>query len=163
MEFGARVASSTAKKVVIRRFDRESLSGFVNPFSYLQAHAIEVLKPDGTLSVLPYTEVKSVAFVKDFEGDPQARPIFLTRPKLEGLWVRMVFQDGELMDGILPNNLLTWDVAGFTVTPPEPDGNNQKIFVPRQALRGIQVLGVVGSPLRSKRKKPVAGDQPTLC
>jgi hypothetical protein len=105
-----------------------------------------------------------VAFVKDFEGDPSGRPIFLTRPKLEGLWVRMVFQDGEVMDGILPNNLLNWDIAGFTVTPPEPDGNNQKIFVPRQALRGIQVLGVVGSPLRGKRKKTKVGEaeQPSL-
>ena len=127
------------------------------------AHAVEVLKPDGTLAILPYAEVKSVAFVKEFDGDPQVRPIFLTRPKLEGLWVRMVFQDGEVMDGILPNNLLNWDIAGFTVTPPEPDGNNQKIFVPRQALRAIQVLGVVGSPLRGKRKKPVTGgDQPSL-
>jgi hypothetical protein len=158
------VASSTAKKVIVRRFDRESLFGFVNPFSYLQPHAVEVLKPDGTLAIVPYAEVKSVAFVKDFEGDPTGRPIFLTRPKLEGLWVRMVFQDGEVMDGILPNNLLNWDIAGFTVTPPEPDGNNQKIFVPRQALRGIQVLGVVGSPLRGKRKKTKVdgGEQPSL-
>jgi hypothetical protein len=157
------VASSTAKKVVVRRFDRESLSGFVNPFSYLQPQTIEVLKPDGTLVLLPYAEVKSVAFVKDFEGDNESRRIFLTRPKLEGLWVRMVFVDGEIMDGILPNNLLVWDVAGFTVTPPEPDGNNQKVFVPRQALRGIQVLGVVGSPLRGKRKKTPSGtEQPSL-
>jgi hypothetical protein len=75
----------------------------------------------------------------------------------------MVFTDGEIMDGILPNNLLSWDFAGFTVTPPEADGNNQKVFVPRQALRSIQVLGVVGSPLRGRRKKVAAGvDQPTL-
>jgi hypothetical protein len=49
------------------------------------------------------------------------------------------------------------------VTPPESDANNQRVFVPRQALRNIQVLGVVGSPLRGKRKKiPPAPDQPTL-
>jgi len=156
------VASSTAKKVVVRRFDRETLSGFVNPYTYLQHQAIEVLRPDGALALLPYTEVKSVSFVKDFEGAQETGRIFMTRPKLEGLWVRMVFQDGEVMDGILPNNLLTWDIAGFTVTPPEPDGNSQKIFVPRQALRGIQILGVVGSPLRTKKKKAPAADQPSL-
>jgi hypothetical protein len=155
------LASSTAKKVVVRRFDRETLSGFVNPYTYLQPLAIEVLRPDGALALIPYTEVKSVCFVKDFEGTPESGRIFLTRPKLEGLWVRMVFQDGEVMDGILPNNLLTWDIAGFTVTPPEPDGNSQKIFVPRQALRGIQILGVVGSPLRTRKKKTVE-DQPSL-
>jgi len=156
------VAGSTAKKVVVRRFDRETLSGFVNPYTYLQPQAIEVLKPDGALALLPYQEVKSVSFVKDFDVAAEAGRIFMTRPKLAGLWVRMVFQDGEVMDGILPNNLLTWDIAGFTITPPEPDGNSQKIFVPRQALRGIQILGVVGSPLRSKKKKAAAPDQPSL-
>ena len=53
----------------------------------------------------------------------------------------MVFADGEVMDGIMANNLLGWDVAGFTVTPPEPDSNNQRVFVPRQALKTMQVLG----------------------
>ena len=53
------MASSTTKKVVVRRFDRENLSGFINAFSYLQPTAIEILKPDGTLVLLPYDEVKS--------------------------------------------------------------------------------------------------------
>jgi hypothetical protein len=157
------VPGSTAKKVIVTRFERESVSGFVNPFSYLQAQVIEVLRPDGALALLPYSEVRTVAFVKDFEDESAARRVFLTRPKLEGLWVRMVFRDGEVMDGILPNNLLVWEAAGFTVTPPEPDGNHQKVFVPREALRSVQILGVVGSPLRGKRKKAGPGeDQPSL-
>lgn len=155
------MASSTAKKVVVKRFDRETISGFVNPFSYLQPHTVEILRPDGSLAVLPYQEVKSVAFVRDFDAPPEPSRTFLNRPKLEGLWVRMVFTDGEVMDGILPNNLLAWETAGFTVTPPEQDGNNQRIFVPRQALRSIQVLGVVGSPLRGRKRKD-AEPQPTL-
>jgi hypothetical protein len=158
------VSSSTAKKVIIRRFERENLTGFVNVFSYLQPAAIELLKPDGTLVLLPYDEVKSVCFVKDFEAETESRKIFMTRPKLEGLWVRMLFRDGEVLDGILPNNLLVWEIAGYTVTPPEPDANNQLVFVPRSALKSIQVLGVVGSPLTAKRKKrtPEPPDQPTL-
>jgi len=150
------VASSTAKKVIVRRFDRESVSGFVNPFSYLQPQSLEILKPDGAIALFPYSEVRCVAFVKEFEDDTESRRVFLTRPKLEGLWVRLVFRDG-------PNNLLVWEAAGFTITPPEPDSNNQKLFIPRQALRTMQVLGVVGSPLRGKKKKPAPGaDQPTL-
>src|SRR5271165_5643858 len=156
------VSSSTTKKVVVRRFDRENLTGFINPFSYLQPLAIELLKPDGSLVQLPYEEVKSICFVQDFEAEAESRKIFLTRPKLEGLWVRMSFRDGEVLDGILPNNLLAWDIAGYMVTPPESDANNQRVFVPRQALKSIQVLGVVGSPLRAKRKKAPAPDQPTL-
>ncbi|HVY91950.1 MAG TPA: hypothetical protein VHA14_04340 [Bryobacteraceae bacterium] len=156
------VAGSTAKKVVVRRFDRETLTGFVNPFSYLQPQNIEILRPDGSLSLLPYREVRSVSFVKDFEAAEEAPRVFLNRPKQEGLWVRMVFLDGEVMDGILPNNLLSWEAAGLTVTPPEPDSNSQKVFVPREALKSVQVLGVVGSPLRAKRKKAPTADQPTL-
>jgi hypothetical protein len=157
------VASSTVKKVVVRRFDRENLLGFVNPFSYLQPSAIEILSPEGSLVLMPYDEVRSVCFVKDFEAEAEPRRIFMTRPKLEGLWVRMLFRDGEILDGILPNNLLAWEIPGFTVTPPEPDANNQRVFVPRSALKSIQVLGVVGSPLRPKRKKAgPAPDQPTL-
>jgi hypothetical protein len=149
--------------VIVRRFERENLTGFVNAFSYLQPTAIELLKPDGALVLLPYEEVKSVCFVKDFEAESETRKIFMTRPKLEGLWVRMLFRDGEVLDGILPNNLLAWEIAGYTVTPPEPDANNQRVFVPRSALKSIQVLGVVGSPLTAKRKKAaVAPDQPTL-
>ena len=156
------MAGSTAKKVVVRRFDRETITGFVNPFSYLQPQNIEILRQDGSLSLLPYREVRSVSFVKDFEGGEDVPRVFLNRPKQEGLWVRMVFHYGEVMDGILPNNLLTWEAAGLTVTPPEPDSNSQKVFVPREALKSVQVLGVVGSPLRAKRKKAPAADQPTL-
>ncbi len=156
------MASSTAKKVIVRRFDRENLAGFVNPSSYLQPTALELLKPDGSLILLPYDEVRSVCFVKDFDAEAESRKIFMTRPKLEGIWVRMCFRDGEILDGILPNNLLLWEAAGFTVTPPESDANNQRVFVPRLALKSIQVLGVVGSPLRDKRKKKSAPDQPTL-
>lgn len=153
--------ASTAKKVIVRRFDRENLIGYINPLSYLQPQGLELLKPDGALVVVPYGELKSVSFVKDFDAEAEPARVFLTRPRLEGLWARMVFRDGEVMDGILPNNLLSWEVAGFTVTPPESDSNNQRVFVPREALRSIQILGVVGSPLKGRRKK-TAPDQPTL-
>ena len=157
------MSSSTVKKVVVRRFDRESLNGFVNPYSYLQPLAVELLRPEGSLAIIPYGEIKSVCFVKDFDAEAEPQRVFLTRPKLEGLWIRMVFRDAEVFDGILPNNLLSWEIAGFTVTPPEPDSNNQRVFVPREALKSIQVLGVVGSPLRIKRKKTSPNaDQPTL-
>ena len=43
------MSSSTTKKVVVRRFDRENLIGFINPLSYLQPQAVELLKPDGAL------------------------------------------------------------------------------------------------------------------
>src|SRR6185436_16837843 len=113
------MAGSTAKKVLIRRFDREPLTGFVNAQTYLQPGGIELLTPSGTLSLVPYFEVKVVCFVKDFDSPEaaQERKLFNTRPKTDGLWVRMHLRDGEVLDGILSNNLLQLAPEGFTVTP----------------------------------------------
>ena len=41
------------------------------------------------------------------------------------------------------------------MVPPDPGFQNQRIFVPKAALSRIQVLGVVGSPLRHPRKPKV--------
>jgi hypothetical protein len=45
------------------------------------------------------------------------------------------------------------------VTPPDPFGNQQRIFVPRTSLASVEVLGVVGSPLKKRKAKPAAKDQ----
>ena len=149
--------------MLVSRFDREALSGFVNPQSYLLADGLELMSPSGAVSLVPYAEIKLVCFVRDFQqGEPRRDlRLFTTRPKMEGLWLRLQFKDGDAMDGMLPNNLLQLDPYGFSVVPPDPGFQNQRIFVPRAALSGVQVLGVVGSPLRitRKTKKPVPKEQ----
>lgn len=152
---------STNKKVLVARFDREPLSGFVNPQSYLLADGLELLTQGGSLSLIPYNEVKLVCFVRDFQqGEPRKElRLFTTRPKMEGLWIRMRFRDGDAMDGVLANNLLQLDSNGFYVIPPDPGFQNQRIFVPKAALSAIQVLGVVGSPLRARKPKPPTKEQ----
>jgi hypothetical protein len=155
------LAASTAKKVLIRRFDREPLTGFVNGQTYLQPQGVELLSPGGTLFVVPYSEIKVVCFVRDFDSvEPaQERKVFNSRPKTDGLWVRMHLRDGEVLDGILSNNLLQFTPEGFTVTPPDAYSNNQKLFVPRAALTQVNVLGVVGSPLTRRKPKPAPEGQ----
>jgi len=152
---------STNKKVLVARFDREALSGFVNPQSYLLADGLELLTQEGTVSIIPYADIKLVCFVRDFQqGEPRKElRLFTTRPKMEGLWIRLRFRGGDPMDGRLANKLLQLDPQGFSVIPPDPGFQNQRIFVPRAALSAIQVLGVVGSPLRVKKPKPPAKEQ----
>ena len=152
---------STSKRVIVERFDRESLKGFVNLASWLQDAGIELLSPEGNVAAVPYEEIKAVCFVKDFEGTPwqRERKIFTTRPKTEGLWVRMLFRDGDFLDGVLANDLLHLEPQGFSVVPPDPSANNQRIFVPRAALRDLKVLGVIGSPLRRRKRVPPSEDQ----
>ena len=158
------MAGSTSKKVVITRFDRESVSGFVNPQNYLLPDGVEVLTPLGARSVIPYPDIKTVCFVKVFEESEglRERRLFNSRPKMEGLWVRMSFRDGEVMDGLLANNLLAIEMYGFTVAPADPSSRQQKVFVPRTALREFAVVGVVGSPLRRQKPKPEIDGQGKL-
>lgn len=156
------MAGSTTKKVLIQRFERESLAGFVNPQSYLHAVGVELLTPAGAVSLVPYAEVKAVCFVRDFDAAEhnEARKVFQNRPKIDGLWLRMTLRNQEIMEGILSNNLLLVEPYGFTITPPDPYSNHQRMFVPRAALTEVQVLGVVGSPLKTTRKpKPAPKEQ----
>jgi len=153
------LAGSTTKKAVVQRFDRQVLFGYVNSISFLQLTGVELLSAEGQVAVVPYADIKTVAFVRDFEsGAVPARRVFHTRPKMDGLWVRLQFRDGDVMEGILPNNLLQLEAYGFTVIPPDPYSNNQRVFIPRTALRAVEVLGVVGSPLK-KKGKPVPKEQ----
>ncbi len=155
------MAASTNKKVVIRRFEREPVTGVVNPRTFAQPGGVEVLTQAGAVALVPYSEIKAVCFVRDFEpaGSVSGPRLFHARPKSEGLWVRMRFLDDELMDGLLANNLLQLEPFGFTIVPPNPSSNNQRVFVPRSALAEFHVLGVVGSPLRQPRRKPVSTTQ----
>jgi hypothetical protein len=156
------VPQSTNKKVLLTRFDREPVEGFVHASAGFDQEAVEVLTPSGTLLRVPILETKVVCFVRDFEGGETWRDhrVFLTRPKTPGIWVRLLFRDGDAVEGMLPNNLLLLDATGFSIIPPDPTFQNQRIFVPRSALSEVQVLGVVGSPLKRRQpKKPTAEDQ----
>ena len=155
------MSGSTTKKVLVRRFDRETLAGFVNPQAFLQPAGVELLRPDGAVVVLPYPEVKTVFFVREFDSaeEQPALKVFNTRPKTGGLWVRMRFRDGEIMEGILVNDLLRLEPSGFMIVPPDPTFTQQRVFVPKAALESCEVLGVVGSPLGRRKPKPGSEDQ----
>jgi hypothetical protein len=150
------MALASNKKVLLVRFERESLQGFVQTPSGLEGGAIELLRPDGSLVRVPSPETKLVCFVRDFESGETWRdhPGFTTRPKTAGLWVRFRFRDGDWLEGLLPNDLLQLEPSGFSFIPPDPSFQNQRIFVPRTALSGVEVLGVIGSPLRRRPAKP---------
>ncbi len=150
--------ASTSKKVQVRRFDRETVAGFVNPQTWQQPDGLEVLSQQGAVLLIPYDQVKAAIFVRDFTEEPSGSPVFNTRPKMHGVWVRLRFRDGEIMEGLISNNLLMLEPNGFTVTPPNPTPNRQRVFVPRAALEEVSVLGVVGSPLK-KPAKPKAREQ----
>ncbi|MEO8659807.1 MAG: hypothetical protein ABI693_15150 [Bryobacteraceae bacterium] len=148
------MSSASSKKVTVERFEREAVHGFANPISFGTSDELELLSVAGAVQLLRWPDIRAVRFVREFQSAKTVeRQAFLTRPKSSGLWVRMQFRDGEFLEGVMPNNLLLTEPAGFTVTPPDTSGNTQKVYVPKSALTGMQVLGVVGSPLVKAKKK----------
>jgi hypothetical protein len=138
----------------------EALSGYVHPLSYLQLTGVELLSALGNVATVPYEEIKTISFVRDFESAADAtRRVFNTRPKMAGLWMSFQFRDGDVMEGVMPNNLLPLELYGFTIIPPDPYSNQQRVFIPRTALRAVEVLGVVGSSLKKRKPKAAAKEQ----
>jgi len=145
---------STYKKAVVRRLDHGLMKGFVDSTSYLGPNGIRMLDREGRTLTIPLHEIKGVFFVRDFDGNPQRseRKLFQSRPRLAGLWVRVTFKDKEVLEGLLPSNLVELNPEGFLVTPADLYSNNLRVFVPRTALSEITVLGVI--PIARPRKLP---------
>ena len=139
--------------------DRKSLRGYLNPARLGQLDPIDVLTPDGEHVQFPIGRIRCIYFVREFsdEFEPQ-RKAFLSRPKLDGLWVKLRFNEGDTLEGVIPNDLLALLDNGLQITPPDMNSATDRIFVPRAALSEVTVLGVVGIA----RRKPAAAAQPRL-
>jgi hypothetical protein len=148
-----RAPASTHKKVVIVLLDKTALRGYLSPTRLGQADPLDVLTPDGEHEQIPLAKIRSIYFVREFSDDFEPeRKAFLSRPKLDGLWVRLRFTDNDTLEGVVPNDLLSLLDNGLQITPPDLNSTSDRIFVPRSALSEVTVLGVVGIA----RRKPAA-------
>jgi len=158
-----KVPASTLKKVVVVLADRKSLRGYLNPSRLSQLDPVDMLTPDGEHVQFPVAKIRSIYFVREFsdEFEPQ-RKAFLSRPKLDGLWVKLRFLDGDILEGVIPNDLLSLLDNGLQITPPDLNSLTDRIFVPRDALSEVTVLGVVGIARRKPAAAAAAAAQPRL-
>jgi Family of unknown function (DUF6982) len=143
---------STHKKVIVRKIDRDTLNGYVSPANFINAGKLEVLNTAGNLVGIDLKEIKGVYFVREFaDSESLSRKTFTSRPRSEGLWVRLKFKDGEILEGMMPNDLTQALPEGYLVNPPDLRSNTQRIFVPRNALASLHVLAVIGGAQRRRR------------
>jgi len=158
-----RSSSPTRKKVVVLLLDLTPLKGYVNPADLPGTDTIDLLTADGEHHAVPADEIKAVYFVDDLNQTylPE-RKSFLSRPKLEGLWLRLTFRDRDTLEGIVVNELLEILDRGIQFVPPDLHGNCSRVYVPRSALTEVKVLGVVGAAKRLARPAAVASAQPKL-
>jgi hypothetical protein len=141
--------------------DRKSLRGFLNPARLQDTSALDLLTPHGEHQEIARDKIRAVYFVRDLdEGYEPERKTFLSRPKLDGLWVKIRFLDDGLLEGVIPNDLLNLMDQGLHITPPDFHANADRIYVPRSALAELTVLGVVG--IARRKAAAVDGAQPRL-
>jgi len=164
--------ASGQKKVIIRRFDDQIHWGYLPQEVALLHGYVELIDPSAHVTPILLTDIKWIAYVRDFNlGDrtvPERldRKKFAARPRTEGLWVRMRLADGEVVEGLVQVNrgLLDSlaDSAGIFVTPPDTRGNTQRLFVPRSAIESVEALGLI-QPMAARAAKVAKEEpQPTL-
>jgi hypothetical protein len=122
------------------------MEAIVSVGTYLLQQGLELITPDGNLHHVSFADTKALCFLSE-TGPPDlftAHSVFERRPKVPGLWTRFTFRDGDQLDGILSHNLLEWPSAGYLITPPRAGSNRQRVFIPRTAVIGTELRGVVG-------------------
>jgi hypothetical protein len=93
---------------------------------------------------IPTADAKAVFYVNDFDGNKEHHPLNFHTPTpiVHGIWVRVEFLDGEVMEGIVHNTLRFLVDPGFFLIPTDPDSNNQLVYIMKNWLKDHRVLGV---------------------
>src|SRR5215469_5041959 len=159
----SKAMTAPRKRVIVRKFSRDWVAGYADAiFSQNQAE-LEILEPGGRVLKIPWEAIKWVCYVRDFPVGEQTNPErllqkkFAVRPRAAGLWLRMTLLDGDELEGLAANDRTLVDGAGLLLTPPDMRSNTQRIYVPRLAIQALEVVSLIGAPLR---RRPAASAKP---
>ena len=137
------------RRVIVRYADGTTLRGYFSAEDALQLRnnfsgTVAIRNMAGKVETVEVSNLKAIFFVKSFEGiqDYSEFKVFTHQPNGKGVWVRVRFHDGEVMEGIAPNSLSTFAGHVFSLTPPDPRSNNEAVLVSKQSLTEMQILGL---------------------
>ncbi len=167
--------ASSRKKVVVRRFSPGLLWGYLPVSGMVQEGQLHLLDLGGRVQPVALTDIKYVSYVRDFNTADTVNPerllrrTFLSRPRTEGLWLRLTLRDGDRLEGLAPLDLSLADGwaedLGVQLVPPDIRGNTQRLYVPRAAIEAMETVAVVTTPTRKKAEALAASaaeQQPDL-
>ena len=152
------------KKVIVRKLSRDWLAGYLPPSAFVVQEQAEMLDLSGKLVSVPMAEVKWICFVRDFQSGDANQPerllrkTFVTRPRSQGLWVRLRLKDNDVIEGLAPNDLSLLEGEGIFLVPPDTRSNTQRIFLPRQAVAELDILAVIKTGARRGPAEAVQED-----
>ena len=165
--------ASARKPVIVRKFSREWCAGYASSAFGQNTSELEILDRTGKVLRIGWEQVMWVCYVRDLtgsgdsgvQGNPERllHKRFSIRPRTAGLWLRMVLADGDELEGIAANDLSLLQGAGLMLTPPDTRSNTQRVYVPRQAIQSLEVVGLIGAVTRKRTAIAAqAADQPEL-
>jgi hypothetical protein len=138
--------------------------GYLPTEGFVADGRVELIEVDARAKLIDLNEIEMIAYVRDFNLDDAVEPermgrrAFPVRPKGEGLWVRVEFlRELAPLEGLLSFDLGFLDgvleEGGISMVPPDGRGNTMRVFVPRTAMRTLEVLGWVSSPTKKLAEK----------
>jgi hypothetical protein len=139
--------------------DKAQWTGMNGALAGESRESIRVKRLDsGATEDVRLENVKAVFFVRDFTGEVQRRDLRFhdNVPAIQCLWVRVRFDDGETIEGLINNSQEFVTGVGFMMAPTDTLSNNWLIYVPKAKVRGFEVLG-----LRPKAKSLSLLDEQT--
>jgi len=156
--------SAFRKPVIVRRLTLDWCAGYAaaNPATPDTSSGntglesgLELLLSSGKLLSIPLDQIKWVCYVRDLGPSQDAaandsinperllRRRFAGRPRVAGVWLRLILSDGEELEGVAANDRSLVDSAGLLLTPPDTRSNTQRVFIPRTSIRELTVLGII--------------------
>ena len=158
--------TATRKPVIVRKVTRDWLAGYAAadpsaPANPAGEASLEFLDTRGRLLRIDWDQIKWLCYVRELasEGDASQQPErllrrnFTSRPRLAGLWLRLVLEDGDELEGIAANDRSLIEGPGLLLTPPDTRSNTQRIFIPRTAIREFTILGLIAPKSHPESRK----------
>ncbi|MGC1781686.1 MAG: hypothetical protein WA708_04130 [Acidobacteriaceae bacterium] len=108
--------------------------------------SMEIEPEDGSATVaINLKDAKAVFFVRSFAGSPAQKDVrFFDSLSIHPyLWVRMTFQDGEVMEGRVANSIDLLTKNAFRLFPVDELTNNRCLFVPKESVSNFQIIGLL--------------------
>jgi hypothetical protein len=146
--------AGSRKKVIVRKLNRDWLSGYLPPSDFVAQEKADVLDLSGKLVSVQMADVKWICFVRDFQSGDVNQPerllrkSFIARPRSQGLWVRVRLKDNDSIEGLAQNDVSLLEGEGLFLIPPDTRSNTQRIYLPRQAIAELDVLAVIKTGTR---------------
>ena len=139
IQFGARTVKGHLESPAWNTIE-ELLSGA--PLSTPETLHVRLFESN-TVEEISIKDVKAIFYVHNFDGDANHKEMsfYGKSPIVHGIWMRVQFLDGEVIEGIVHNSIRYLVDPGFYLVPTHPGSNNRLIYVSKSQLADHRVLG----------------------